>query len=179
MSVHYTANLEFSVVRKGARISAHASVKHSFIDEGASIGEGARLFGAVIGKRAFVTPNSMVVGSVVYPGGFAAQQIMQASLLGRDACALTTSNFFDLNLSRNIRVVHKGKLRDCGSRFLGVCVGPDARVSAGVWVASGREIPSGALIVKPLGEAVHKLGVLEAGATYTVRDGALVRVEIP
>ena len=176
-SVHHTAHLELSIVRKGATIGAHASVKNSYVGEGAFIGEGARLFGSVIGKRAFVATNSVVFGSVVYPGAFAAQLLMQACLLGRDASVFTNSNFFDLNFTRNIRVFHRGQFVDSGSRFLGSCVGPEARLSAGVWIASGRELPKGALIVKPPGEAVSKIGALEPGAAYAVREGGLVKVQ--
>jgi acetyltransferase-like isoleucine patch superfamily enzyme len=147
------------------------------VGEGAFIGEGARIFGSVIGKGAFVATNSSVFGSVVYPEAFASQVLMQFSVLGRRACALITSNFFDVNFSRNIRVSHRGKLVDSGSRYLGVCVGPSARIGGGVWVASGREIPAGALVVKPAGPTITHVGALEPGVPYAARDGKLVKVE--
>jgi hypothetical protein len=175
--VHHTANLELTVVQKGAVIGANATIKNSFVAERAIIGEGARIFGTVIGPGAIVAANSVVAGSVVYPAAFAGQLFMQLSLLGREAAAFTNSNFFDLNFTRNIRVLHRGRFSDSGSRFLGACLGPGARVSAGVWLASGREVPKGALLVKPPGEAVGKLGALEPGVAYTVRDGALVKVD--
>lgn len=174
--VHHSAHVELSVVGKGATIGAHASVKNSFVAEDAFIGEGARIFGSVIGKRAFVATNSVVLGSVVYPGAFAAQLLMQASVLAREASAFTNSNFFDMNFARNIRVGHRGRFVDCGSRFLGVCVGPGARVSAGVWIASGREVPKGALLVKPTGESVSKIGALEPGVPHAVHEGGLAPV---
>ena len=175
--VHHLAHIELSVVEKGAVIGAHASIKSSFIGEGAMIGEGARIFGSVIGRGAFVATNSVVFGSVVYPGAFASQVLMQVSVLGRDSCALITSNFFDVNFSRNVRVFHRGAYVDSGAQFLGVCVGPEARIGGGVWVASGREIPRGALVVKPSGAIVTKVGTLEPGVPYASRDGTLVRVE--
>ncbi|HEY2518038.1 MAG TPA: hypothetical protein VGI39_44510 [Polyangiaceae bacterium] len=174
--VNHTAYLELSIVQKGATIGPHASVRNSFIGEGASIGEGARIFGSVIGKGAFVAANSVVTGSVVYPGAFAGQLLMQLSLLGPNACAFTNSNFFDLNFTRNIRVAHRGRFVDSGSRFLGVCLGPDARVSAGVWLGSGREVPPRALLVKPPSEVVAKLGEPEPDVAHAVADGRLVRV---
>jgi acetyltransferase-like isoleucine patch superfamily enzyme len=174
--VHHTAHVELSVVKKGAVIGSHASIKNSFIDEGAMIGEGARIFGSVIGKGAFVATNSVVFGCVVYPGAFASQVLMQVSILGRDSCALITSNFFDVNFSKNVRVSHKGRYVDSGAQFLGVCVGPEARIGGGVWVASGREIPRGALVVKPSGSIVARVGELEPGVPYASRDGVLVRV---
>ena len=141
-----------------AVIGAHTSIRNSFIDEGAMIGDGARIFGSVIGKGAFVATNSIVFGSVVYPEAFAAQHIVQASILGRRSCVLAASYFFDVNFFRNIRVAHRGKLMDSGSQFLGVCVGPNTRVGAGVWVGSGREIPSGALLVRQTGDVATRIG---------------------
>jgi acetyltransferase-like isoleucine patch superfamily enzyme len=174
--VHYKAHLELSVVKKGAVVGAYACIKNSFIAEGAMIGEGARVFGSVIGKGGFVAAGSTVFGSVVYPGAFASQVLMQVSILGQDSCALITSNFFDVNFSRNVRVFHRGRYVDSGAQFLGVCVGPEARIGGGVWVASGREIPRGALVVKPAGPIVAKVGALEPGVPYASRDGVLVRV---
>jgi acetyltransferase-like isoleucine patch superfamily enzyme len=174
--VHHTAVAELSVVKKGASVGAHASVRNSFIDEDAVIGEGARVSGSVIGKGAFVAPNSVVNLSVVYPGAMAGQLLMQVSVLGREAAAFTNSNFFDLNFARNIRVKHRGRVVDSGTQMLGVCVGPRARVAAGIWVASGREIPAGALLVKPPGEIAANIGHPPAGDAHIVVDGNVVPI---
>ena len=137
--VHHRALVEMSVVGRGAIIGAKATVKNAFIGAGARVGEGANVMGTVVGEGAFVAGNSTVLGSVVYPGAFASQALMQLSILGRDACALASSNFFDLNFARSVRVPHRGAMVDSGAQFLGVCVGPKARIGGGVWVASGRE----------------------------------------
>jgi acetyltransferase-like isoleucine patch superfamily enzyme len=174
--VHHTAVAALSIVKKGASIAAHSSVRNSFVDEGATIGEGARVSGSVIGKGAFVAPNSVVNLSVVYPGAMAGQLLMQASVLGRNSGALTNSNFYDFNFARNVRVLHGGRMVDSGTQLLGVCVGPEARVSAGVWVASGREIPAGALLIKPPTEVASEVGQPPRGEPHVVVDGALVPV---
>lgn len=175
--VHHRAHLELSVVRARATIEPLASVRSAFIGEGAYIGDGAQVFGSVIGPGAFVARNAVVIGSVVYPGALAGQQLMQLSVLGEGACAFTNSAFFDVNFSRNVRVAHRGRLADSGSQFLGACVGPGARVSAGVWVASGREIPAGALLVKPPDEIAQRLEVLPPGAPAIVRGGVARAIE--
>jgi acetyltransferase-like isoleucine patch superfamily enzyme len=172
--VHHTAVLELSIVKKGAMVGANANLKNSFVDEGAMIGEGAQIIGSVIGKGATVAPNSVVSMSVVYPGAMAAQVLMQGSVLGKCASAFTNSNFFDVNFARNVRVLHRGRLVDSGTQMLGVCVGPEARVSAGVWVASGREIPAGALLVKPPGEIASNIGNPTRGEAHVVVDGDVV-----
>jgi acetyltransferase-like isoleucine patch superfamily enzyme len=174
--VHHSAHLELSIVKRKATIGAHATVRNSFIDEGANIGDGARIFGSVIGKGAFVATNAIVFGAVVYPEAFAAQHIVQASILGRRSCVLAASYFFDVNFFRNIRVPHRGKLMDCGAQFLGVCVGPNTRVGAGVWVGSGREIPKNALLVRPQDDVAMRIGDVEPNVPYTVRGGALAKL---
>jgi hypothetical protein len=172
--VHHTAVVELSVVKKRAMVGAHASLKNSFVDEGAMIGDGAQIIGSVIGKGATVAPGSIVSMSVVYPGAMAAQVLMQATVLGKNASAFTNSNFFDVNFARNVRVMHRGRAMDSGTQMLGVCVGPEARVSAGVWVASGREVPAGAVLVKPPGEIASNLGNSAPGEAHVVVDGDVV-----
>jgi carbonic anhydrase/acetyltransferase-like protein (isoleucine patch superfamily) len=172
--VHHDASLEFSVVQRRAKVGANATIRNSFIAEGATIGEGARVFGSVIGRDALVAPNSVVFMSVVNPRAMAGQLLMQRSLLGPEAGAFTNSNFFDVNLSRNVRVAHRGRLVDSGTQMLGVCVGPRARVAAGIWVASGREIPAGALLVKPPAEIANDVGRPAPDEPHIVVDGEVV-----
>jgi hypothetical protein len=175
--VHHTAVVELSIVKKGASVGANASLRNSFVDEDAVIGEGARVSGSVIGKGALVPANSVVNLSVVYPGAMAGQLLMQASVLGRDSAAFTNSNFFDVNFARNIRVAHRGHVVDSGTQTLGVCIGPRARVSAGIWVASGREVPAGALLIKPPGEIATNIGHLEPGEAHVVVHGDVVPID--
>jgi carbonic anhydrase/acetyltransferase-like protein (isoleucine patch superfamily) len=172
--VHHTAVAELSVVKKGAIVSAGASLRNSFVDEGAIIGEGARVSGSVIGKGATVAPNSVVTLSVVYPGAMAGQLLMQASVLGKNSAAFTNSCFYDLNFVRNVRVSHRGRVVDSGSQMLGVCVGPEARVAAGIWVASGREVPAGSLLIKQPGEIATHMGEPARGEAHVVVDARVV-----
>jgi acetyltransferase-like isoleucine patch superfamily enzyme len=168
--VHHSAHIEGSVIRKGVDIGVGAVIKYSYIGEGAHIEDGAHVVGAVIGPGAFVSRQSVVVSSVLYPGSFAGQQLMQFSILGPDAIVLAMSNFFDLNLDRNIRVAHGTSVVDSGSRMLGACIGPRARIGGGVWVASGREIPADAFIVKDPAEVAFRIGDVGTAAAI-VRGG--------
>ncbi len=177
--VHRSARVGLSIVRRGATIGALANVDSSVIGPGAHVGDGAQVYGSVIGPGAWVGRNAVVVGSLVYPGALAAQLLMQVSLLGHESCAFSNSGFYDLNFSRNVRVAHRGQIVDSGSQFLGVCVGPEARVAAGVWVASGREIPRGAIVVKPPGEIAARIGALAPGEPHVVRDGVVVPLTPP
>jgi hypothetical protein len=106
----------------------------------------------------------------------AGQLLMQASLLGENAGAFTNSYFYDVNFARNVRVMRLGRAVDSGSKVLGVCLGEGARVAAGVWVASGREIPAGALLVKPPGEVVTSVSQDASGAPQALLEGSVVPI---
>ena len=173
--VHHTAHIEFTVVEPGARIGAHAVVKNSWVGRDARIDDGAVVNGCVLGAGASVASGACVFASVLYPGAFAAQHKMQFSVLGANAVAFTGSYFHDLNLARNVHVVHRGRVVDSGARFLSVCLGPWARVGGGIWIASGREVPAHALIIQPEENVLQRVDErLAARRAATVRGGVTV-----
>jgi len=146
--VHHRAHVELSIIEEGVEIGANAVVKNSYIGRGAKIDDGAHVNACVLAPGAMVSTNASILGCVLYPRAFAAQEKMQMSILGEGSVAFTGSYFYDLNFERAVRVHHRGRVVDGGDRFLSVCLGPWARVAGGVWVAAGREIPAGALIVQ-------------------------------
>jgi hypothetical protein len=175
--VHHTAHVELSVIQKGATIGPRAIISKSFVSEGAYVMDGAQVNGSVIGRGAVVGRNSIVFSSVVYPGALASQLLMQGSVLGENSCALTNSGFTDINFTRNVRVAHRGGYADIGTPYLGVCVGPEARVSARVWVASGREVPKGALLVMPPSQIAQRFEKIQPGEPAIIRDGTVVPLD--
>lgn len=175
--VHHSAHIELSVVQKGAVIGPHAIISKSFISAGAYIMDGAQVNGSVIGRGAVVGRNSIVFSSVVYPGALASQLLMQGSMLGENSCALTNSGFTDINFTRNVRVAHRGGYADIGTPYLGVCVGPEARVSAEVWVASGREVPKGALLVMPPSVIAQRFDKIQPGEPAVIRNGTVMPLD--
>ncbi len=175
--VHHSAHGELSVVEEGAEIGVNAIVKGSWVGKGAHIDDGAIVNGCVIGAGAFVASSASVNFSVLYPESFAAQQKMQLSILGEGSVAFTGSYFYDLNFERNVRIEHRGRIVDSGERFASVCMGPHSRVAGGVWIASGREIPAGALIIQPPGGVAHVFDHdLATTRITTIRDRKLIDV---
>jgi hypothetical protein len=175
--VHHTAHVELSIIEAGAEIGANAVVKNSWIGKGARIDDGAIVNGCVIGPGASVASASSVFSVVLCPRAFAAQHKMQFSVLGETAVAFTGSYFYDLNFDRNVQVFHRGQVRDGGTRFLSVCLGPWSRIGGGVWIASGREVPAHALVVQPPSDVLHKidLGMAQRSLT-TIRNHGLVEI---
>jgi hypothetical protein len=173
--IHHRAHVELSIVEEGATIGANAIVKSSFIARGARIDDGAIVTASVIGAGGMVASGATVFASVLCPGAFAAQHKMQFSLLGDESVAFTGSYFYDLNFERNVRVVSGGEVLDAGDRFLSVCLGPRARIAGGVWIASGREVPAGALVVQPPGGVLANVdGALAATRRVTIEAGRAV-----
>lgn len=173
-SIHRSTCLQLAVVKKGASIGPFCFLQNAYVGEGATIESGATVINSVIADGAFVGRDCAICSSVVYPRAFAGQFLMQASLLGEDACAFTNSGFFDLNLKKNARVLHRGKYVDAGSQFVGVCMGPRSRVAAGVWVASGREIPQGALLVKDPADTASDMERVAPDGPSIIRNGAVI-----
>lgn len=174
-SVHHRAHIEFSVVEEGASVGPNAVVKSSWIARGARVEDGAVVIASVVGAGAQVASGSTIFASVLCPGAFAAQHKMQFSLLGENSVAFTGSYFYDLNFERNVRVVKNGQAHDAGDRFLSVCLGPWARIAGGVWIASGREVPAGALVVQPPGRVLAQIDASLAGTRrVTIEDGRAV-----
>ena len=135
---------------------------------------GAQVIGSVVGPGVVVNRGAKVVASILYPGSVASQELMQLSVLGRDANAFPTSGFYDVNFERNVRVQVDGRLVDSGSRGLGVCVGHGARVGPTCHLGSGREVPNGTLIVERPEDVARRIEPLAKGEIGVVRDGAVV-----
>jgi acetyltransferase-like isoleucine patch superfamily enzyme len=130
----------FSRVGDGATILSGAEVEASTIGEGATVGQrcGLRL-------------------CVVYPEAMASQIQMQACVIGRRTVTVPGSYSIDLNFDQEIRVMFDGELRSTGSRFLGSAFGHDCRIGTGVWLASGRAIPNGTVVVRAPEGVLHRI----------------------
>jgi hypothetical protein len=177
--VHHTAHVELSVVEEGAEIGAGAIVKNSWIGKGARIDDGAIVNACVVGAGAMIANATTISAAILYPKSFAAQTKMQMCVLGEGAVAFTGSFFYDINFSANVRVSHRGRVVDSGERIASICVGPWARVAGGIWVASGREIPAGSLIIQDPGRVLTRLDDPSARDHIVAVDGNGLRPVAP
>ena len=82
---------------------------------------------------------------------------MQACVIGRRTVTVPGSYSIDLNFDQEIRVMFDGELRSTGSRFLGSAFGHDCRIGTGVWLASGRSIPNGTVVVRAPEGVLHRI----------------------
>ena len=185
--IHPTAIVEGSMLGEGCEVGAYALVRGSILGPGAVIEDGAHVQMCSLGNEARVARQTSVFASVLMDGAHSAQTIMQMSVLGRDTATTTASWFLDVKLDQNVRVeapplAPEGApepgppFRDAGTRFLGVDVGHEAFLGAGVYIAPGRMVPSHCRLVANPDLVLSSLGEVSpntTGGTFTIREGRL------
>jgi len=162
----------FVVKGKGCDIHPTATVQGCILGDHVSVGPYSLVQGCILGNNVKIIEHSVIVASVlgegvstcprghskfcvVYPRTSLGR--MHACLIGRNVFMASLAYFFDVKLKGTIKLQHEGKMVDTGMNFLGGCVGHDAVVGPDVWIASGREIPNGAMVVKNPGEVIYKV----------------------
>lgn len=175
--IHPTAVVEGSTLADGVTVGPHARVLFSRLGEGATVMPGALVELSTLGARAAVAQYSAVRLCVLHDDAFCSQQMMQASVVGRDVLTTVASYCIDLNLERTVRVPLDGAMHDTGTRFLGSAIGHRSVLGTGVWVASGRAIPNDTVLVKDPGEVLARPEPLDGPAT--IRDGRMVDPSTP
>lgn len=175
--IHPTAVVEGCTLGDNVSIGPYARVLFSRLDDDVKIMTGAEVEACTLGKGAAVAQRSGIRLCVLYPGAFASQQQMQACVLGRGVLTTPGSYSLDLNLDREIRVVLDGELHSTRSRFLGSAFGHGSRIAAGVWIASGREIPNGTFAIGDPQRIAQRVEGEPGDAPFVVRDGKLVPLE--
>jgi len=154
-NIHPTAVVEASTLGDGVTVGPFARVAFSHIGDGASIMSGAEVEASTIGAGATVGQRCGLRLCVIYPEAMASQILMLACVLGRRTVTVPGSYSIDLNFDHDVHVMLDGKLVSAGTRFLGSAFGHDCRIGTGIWLASGRSIPNGTVMVR------HPEGVVQ------------------
>jgi carbonic anhydrase/acetyltransferase-like protein (isoleucine patch superfamily) len=155
--IHPTAIVEASTLGDGVTVGPYARVAFSRIGDGATVMSGAEVEASTVGEGATVGQRCGLRLCVVYPEAMASQILMQACVIGRRTLTVPGSYSIDLNLDREIRVLLDGALHSTGTRFLGSAFGHDCRIGTGIWLASGRAIPNGAVLIREPAAVIHRV----------------------
>lgn len=147
-NIHPTAIVEASTLGEGVTVGPYARVFLSHVGDGATIMSGAEVEASTVGAGATVGQRCGLRLCVIYPEAMASQILMQACVVGRRTVTVPGSYSIDLNFDQDIRVLLDGELRSTGSRFLGSAFGHECRIGTGIWLASGRSIPNGTVMVR-------------------------------
>jgi NDP-sugar pyrophosphorylase family protein len=153
--VHPDAVVEGCLLGDDVKIDAGAVLRGCVLGDGAKVGPGVVAEYTVIGQGAELQKQSTAVLSVVYPearlGG-----VLQLGLAGRGARLKMGAYCTDMNLQGPVRVLTPEGLRPVDMGYQGVCLGHGAFVASGVWIAPGRVIEAGRVVLRPEGSMVLK-----------------------
>ena len=180
-SVHPTAVVEGSTLERGVRVGAHAVVRFSHVGAGAFIMDGANVSFSTLGRRSTVATNCSVSFSVLHEEASASQSLLQLSVLGRKAITTGMGYITDMKMGGgDVRVRDGEDIVSSGQRFLGAAIGHEAVLGSGVWIAHGREVPNGYVVVRSPGAMLSRIPTdLPAGEPLAVEDGTLRRLRLP
>ena len=173
--IHPSAIVESSWLADGVEVGPNAVVRGSILSEGATVEPLAIVEGSVLGTQATVQRQAMVKYSVIGSRAHAAGD-MQLGVLDRGAALKKTAALLDQTVRGAVRVSAWGRLVRAPLGLAGVGVGARSVVGANAFVAAGRTIPAG-LVVVPAPETILRRvpAQLPEGA-YAIRDGALVPI---
>jgi UDP-N-acetylglucosamine diphosphorylase / glucose-1-phosphate thymidylyltransferase / UDP-N-acetylgalactosamine diphosphorylase / glucosamine-1-phosphate N-acetyltransferase / galactosamine-1-phosphate N-acetyltransferase len=173
--IHPTAVIEGSILGAGVKVGPFAVVRFSRLGAGTWVQDHGKVTLSVLGDKTLVSAGSTVNFCVSYPEASASQILMQLSVLGR-RCVTTGGGFMmDMRFDGEVRVMHRGEVHPAGSRFLGSAIGHDVILGTGFWLAPGRAIPNGAVVVRDPDDVVRRVpGRVEPGTVLVPRGGALV-----
>jgi len=178
--IHPTAVVEGSILGPGVKVGPFAVVRFSRVGAGTWIQDHGKVTLSVLGDKTLVSTGSTVNFCTTYPQASASQILMQLSVLGRRSITTGGGFMMDMRFDGEVRVMHGGEPVSAGTRFLGCAIGHDAILGTGFWLAPGRSIPNGAVVVRDPQRVVRRVPTrVEPGTVLVPRDGALVPLEPP
>jgi carbonic anhydrase/acetyltransferase-like protein (isoleucine patch superfamily) len=171
--------LEGAILEDGVRVGPFAVVRFSRVGQGSWIQDHAQVTLSVLGERTLVSASSTVNLCLTCAEASASQILMQLSVLGRKAITTGGGFMMDMRFDRNVRVLHEGRVQDSGTRFLGSAIGHGAILGTGFWLAPGRAIPNGAMVVRPPDQVVREVPREVVPGTLLIPfEGRLVPLEV-
>lgn len=173
--VHPTARVEGCLFGDNVTVGAYALVRGCVLGDNVTIEDRANVYFSVVGSDCFISKNSTMVFCAGYPGSDLCTNGIQACLFGR-GCALTSFvRVIDIKAQGEIKVMFAGRLESAGTNLLGACFGHNSFAGLDVAIQPGREIPNGAVLVKPPGDIFNHIPPdLPPGVPAWVEDGVAV-----
>ncbi|RLB59484.1 MAG: hypothetical protein DRI34_01700 [Deltaproteobacteria bacterium] len=155
--VHPTARVEGSLLGDNVHIGAYALVRGCLIGNNVTIEDRANVYFSVVGDAFKNSKNSTMVFCAGYPDSDLCVNGIQACLFG-SRCALTSRVWvIDLRAAGKTRVYHQGRLQEIDNKLLGACFGHGCWAGLDVTIAQGREIPNGAMLIRPPADIIRRI----------------------
>lgn len=173
VDVHPTARIEGAILEDGVRVGAQALVRASVVGAGTVIEDRATVAYSSIGPQSFVSKYTLVYASAAFAEANLGMS-MQMCLAGRRAALTPRATPVDVVPGGEIRVRLGDALVPVDLPVLGSCFGHDTFIGADVYLAPGREIPSGVRIGPRPERILSRIpDDLEPGRSYVAVEGRL------
>ncbi len=143
--IHPTAWVETSVLGRNVEVGPYAVVRNCVVADDVRIDAQAIVELSVVGEGARLQRRCLANVSLIYPhariGG-----ILQLGVAGKGAALKMFGVGTDMRLGGPVRVQTPTGLMAVDMSYQGVCIGHDAFVGSGVWIAPGRVIDANAKV---------------------------------
>mgnify|MGYP002633242978 CR=1 FL=1 len=154
--IHPSAVVEACVLGDEVKVDAGAILRGCVLGNGVKVGPHAFGEFSILGDHAELQKKAICTVSVVYPGARVGGTT-QLSVIGRDARFKLGAYTTDMNPGGSpVRVMTPGGLMPVDFGYLGSCIGHGAFVGSGIWIAPGRAIEAGRMILRDASQMVMK-----------------------
>ncbi len=168
--IHPSAIVEASVIGPGARVGAGAVVRGSILGPDSRVEALAICEGSVLGQGAVVQRQALcrysVLAEAAMLGGAA-----QLAVFGPRSALKRGSYAMDQGLGQDVRVRVGDAFVRAPLGLAGPVLGDGTQVGSGVWIAPGRTLPPGIVVLGP--DPLRDPTAPEGAGPYRVRDGRL------
>ena len=173
-NIHPDAIVQFCLIGDNVTIGPQSYVMGSVIGDGVVIEEKTKITFTSLAPGCYASQLTVLNGVVGYPDGDVCIDGMQFCLAGRHVRLTGLVRVMDIRTDGPIKVLYKGKPEPIGQEILGSCFGHDCFIGPEVYIAPGREIPNGAVLVQPQGRVLQKIPAdLKPGIPMVIEGGTL------
>ncbi len=180
--IHPLANVELSILGDNVTIGPFVNIFASCIGDGVSLEQHVSVTGSFIGAESMLSNFGTINASVLFPRVYISQPGCQWSVLGERVKMTPLAQFADMMIdptfTREVRVMHEGRMQPSGRKFLGAAVGQNSIIGTGIWGAAGLEIPAETVIIRQPHRILQKMPdpPVKPGVPYYVSGGTLKQV---
>jgi hypothetical protein len=154
--IHPSAVVEACVLGDNVKVDAGAVLRGCVLGDNVKVGPHAFGEFSILGDGAELQKKAICTVTVVYPGARVGGTT-QLSVMGRDVRFKLGAFTTDMNPGGSpVRVLTPDGLAAVDFGYLGSCVGHGAFVGSGIWIAPGRAIEAGRLILRDASQMVMK-----------------------
>lgn len=154
--IHPSAVVEACVLGDNVKVDAGAVLRGCVVGDGAKIGPHAFGEFSILGAGSELQKSAICTVTVVYPGARVGG-VAQLTVIGRDVRFKLGAVTTDMNPGgAPLRVMTPDGLAPVDVGYLGCCVGHGAFVGSGIWIAPGRAIEAGRVVLRDASQMVLK-----------------------